>query len=68
MISFNKPTNLNGAILIDELNAAGITLSFNPLGYNNQQLPQINADGLLWLAIEAKDEDAAKVIVEAHNG
>jgi len=62
MISFNKPIKLNGAELRQELNDAGITISF--------ELGSVidTADGLLWLDIADKDKQAAAVVVAAHNG
>ncbi len=58
MIKFDKPTNLNGAELIDELNVAGVNVKNRPLddGFN------------LWLDINSKDEAKTKAIVDAHNG
>jgi len=59
MIQFNKPTNLNGNELIEELKSAGITVS---------GLPELDADGFLHLGIDAKDEAKAKPVISAHNG
>jgi hypothetical protein len=59
MIKFNKPTNLNGAELLNELKTAKI----NVVGY-----PVDDAAGGLWLDIDEKDTAAAKAIVDAHNG
>ena len=59
MISFTKPHNLNGAELMDELNAAGITITEPPLSNN---------DGLIWLDILETDKAKATPIVAAHNG
>jgi hypothetical protein len=58
MIKFDKPKNLNGTELIDELNAGGVAVQGRP------KADEIN----LWLNIEAKDEAKAKPIVAAHNG
>jgi len=62
MISFTKPTNLNGAELRQELNDAGITISFD-LGTVVH-----TADGLIWLDIAEGDAEAAEAIVATHNG
>jgi hypothetical protein len=61
MIEFKKPTNLNGAQLLEELNAAGITV-------NSKTSPLIDGQGKFWLDISATDESKAKTIVAAHNG
>ena len=62
MISFNKPTNLNGAELRQELNDGGVSISFD-LGTVVH-----TADGLIWLDIATKDKLKAEAIVAAHNG
>jgi hypothetical protein len=59
MIQFNKPTNLNGNELIDELKSAGVTVN---------GIPEVDAEGFLHLDIQAKDEAKAQPIVAAHNG
>ena len=59
MIQFTKPTNLNGAELLAELNAAGIAI---------ENSPSIDGDGNFWLDIAKTDEAKAKPIVAAHNG
>jgi hypothetical protein len=59
MIQFTKPTNLNGAELLAQLNAAGVTIDNSPL---------IDGDGIFWLDIAEADEAKAKPIVSAHNG
>jgi hypothetical protein len=65
MKSFTKPQNLNGAVLVDELEAAGIKVKANAI---NVKCPSLDGAALLWLDIEAKDESAAKVIVLSHAG
>jgi hypothetical protein len=45
MISFDTPTNLNGAELLDELAVVGIVLD------KVKQPPQLRADGRLYLDI-----------------
>ena len=62
MISFNKPTNVNGFELRQELNDAGISI----VGDVGTVL--ITTDGLLWLDIAEGDAEAAQAIVAAHNG
>jgi len=59
MIKFNKPENLNGTELLDELNAVGIKITEPPL---------IDGNGDLWLNIAAKNQEKATAIVAAHNG
>lgn len=55
---FTKPTNLNGAELIAELAAQGITV----------ERIIVEADGQLSVPVAAKDEAKAATIVAAHNG
>lgn len=59
MIKFNKPVNLNGVELLNELQAVGI----NVIG-----IPSIEEDGFLWLDIEQSNESLAATIVANHNG
>lgn len=59
MIKFNKPENLNGADLINELKIAGVKISESPM---------VDAENFLWLAIDEKDKEKAESIVELHNG
>jgi hypothetical protein len=59
MIKFNKPINLNGSELLEELNAAGVKII---------EKPYLDDNGDLWLQIDAKDEVKAKTVVNAHNG
>lgn len=62
MIKFNKPTNLNGSELLDELAAVGIVLD------KLEQAPMIDGNGDFWLHITEADEAMAAAIVAAHNG
>jgi len=62
MISFNKPTNVNGFELRQELNDAGISI----VGDVGTVL--ITTDGLLWLDISESNAESAQAIVAAHNG
>ena len=59
MISFTKPKNLNGAELLEELSAAGVTVKGKPSD---------DGEGLLWLDIKIADENKAAAIVAAHSG
>ena len=59
MIKFNKPENLNGTELLNELNAAGIKIT---------EPPSIDGNGEMWLDILEKDQATAAPIVAAHNG
>lgn len=61
MIKFNKPINLNGTELRQELNAAGvkITDATSSVKVDNEDL---------WLDIANKDETKAKAVVDAHDG
>lgn len=59
MIKFDKPENLNGTELMNELNAANIAITTPP---------SIEGNGEMWLEIAKKDELKAKSIVASHNG
>ena len=59
MITFTKPTNLNGIELLDELSAVGIVV---------EGLPLDNGAGNLLLKIASKDEVKAGEVVSLHNG
>jgi len=61
MQTFTKPTNLNGAELRQELNAAGIAIS-------NEKSAVVLDGETLYLDIAKKDAKAAEAIVAAHNG
>ena len=61
MISFDKPTNLNGAELRQELNDANVVIS--------NDIDSIIVDGdVLLLDIASKDKSKAQAVVDAHNG
>lgn len=62
MLSFNKPINLNGAELRQELNDAGVTIS------DERDSVTLDGDGILWLDIKASDKTKAETIVANHNG
>jgi hypothetical protein len=59
MIKFTKPTNLNGAELLNELTAAGITIT---------EAPFVDGNGEMFLDIADADAKKAEGIVAAHNG
>ena len=62
MIKFNKPTNLNGAELLDELAEVGIVLD------KRKQAPLVDGNNDFWLDIKPEDEAKAAAVVAAHNG
>ena len=59
MIKFNKPKNLNGAELLQQLNNNGVEIT---------QPPLIDGNGDFWLDIAVADEAKAQTVVAAHNG
>lgn len=59
MIQFNKPVNLNGTELLDELKGVGVTV---------EGLPLIDENGDFWLDIKPADKAKATPIVAAHDG
>ena len=61
MITFNKPQNVNGTQLRNELNAAGVTISYDEFSV------EIDNNALLLNILELDKEKAAS-IVAAHNG
>lgn len=62
MIKFDKPENLNGAELRQELNNVGIEISNEPASV------QVDNENNLWLDIADTDASKAKAIVDAHDG
>jgi hypothetical protein len=62
MIQFQKPVNLNGDELLNELFAVGIVLD------KWKQAPSIDGEGVMWLDIAEDDKAKAAPIVAAHNG
>jgi len=58
MLNYKIPSNLNGAELLDELIAVGVSVN---------GLPKIENDEL-WLDIANADKDKAASIVDSHNG
>lgn len=59
MIKFAKPANLNGAELLAELKAGGVTIN---------DFPTLDGNDELWLPIASKDEAKAQTIISVHNG
>lgn len=59
MIKFDKPSQLNGVQLVDEITQEGITVSGFPL---------IDANGFLWLQIADKDQAKTQQIIDRHIG
>lgn len=59
MIQFTKPKNLNGAELLNELNAGGVAITAAPYIDENQNL---------WLDLKESDKSKALGIISAHNG
>jgi hypothetical protein len=59
MIQFTKPKNLNGAELLDQLNAAGVEITDAPLIDENQDF---------WLNVKKADESKSAEIVAIHDG
>ena len=65
MIKFTKPQNLDGAILIQELQAAGVTVAADISGI---AAPFIDGNGDFFLDIQAKDQSKAATVVANHQG
>ena len=64
--SFNKPENLDGAILIAELVEAGIEIKKDNKG--KYEAPRLDGEGVLWIDIAESDYELAQEIVASHNG
>jgi hypothetical protein len=64
-ISFTKPSNLNGATLVDELIAAGVSIAEKN---GKPQWVELDGDGLLWIDIAEKDKAKAESVIATHNG
>jgi hypothetical protein len=62
MIAFNKPENLNGTKLRQELNDAGVVIS------NEMHSIVLDDSNTLWLDIATKDKSKAQAVVDAHDG
>jgi len=59
MIKVTRPINLNGAELIDELEAAGVQVN---------DVPFLDGNGDLFLDIAQKDFVKAEEVLSKHNG
>jgi len=69
MIQFIKPNNLEGAKLIDELIAAGVTIiGTDEIGHLGKTPPMIDGEGNLCLDIQESDKAKVAQVVAAHNG
>jgi len=69
MITFNKPNNLDGAKLIDELTAAGVAIiSTDAVAHLGKTAPSVDGEGNLLLDIAEADKSKAAAVVAAHNG
>ncbi len=62
MIKFDKPANLNGSQLLDELAAIGVVLD------KQEQAPLLDGNGDFWLDVKPADKAKASAVVAAHNG
>ena len=62
MLKFDKPQNLNGSQLLDELAIVGIVLD------KLTQAPLIDGNGDFWLDVKPADETKAAAVVAVHNG
>jgi hypothetical protein len=65
MIKFDIPAKLDGAVLIQELNAVGILVAPNPT--YGTACPTI-WEGNLYLDISPQDTEKASDVIAAHNG
>jgi hypothetical protein len=59
VIKFNKPENLNGAELIEELKTAGVAIT---------ESPYVDAKGDLYLEINDADAKKSEAVVAKHDG
>ena len=62
MIKFDKPANLNGSQLLDELAAVGFVLD------KLEQAPLIDGNNDFWLDVKPTDKAKVAAVVAAHNG
>jgi hypothetical protein len=68
MIQFIKPKNLDGAKLIDELLAAGVSIiGTDDVGHLGKTPPMIDGEGNLLLSIAETDKAKATAVVAAHD-
>jgi len=59
MISFDRPKELNGLQLCEELKAAGIAI-------DEEKNPYIDGNGVFYLDIASKDTQKAQDVLNAH--
>jgi hypothetical protein len=64
LISFDKPSNIDGAKLVNELNNEGISVGNSKNSFS--KWPIIDANNVLWLEIDEKDKTKAQVVLAAH--
>jgi hypothetical protein len=62
LIKFDKPANLNGTELLDELAVAGIVLN------KDTQIPLVDGNGDLWLDVKSSDKSKVEEVLASHNG
>lgn len=68
MIAFDKPSDLNGAKLIEELLAAGVeVIGIDDLAHLGKTPPTIDGNGKLVLSIADKDKNKAQSVISAHD-
>ena len=65
MIEFNKPQNLNGKTLIDDLIAAGIAIGSDESG--ERAKPLIDGEGNFYLPVSEADREATQAVLDNYN-
>lgn len=68
MIKFNKPENINGEVLINELLEAGVSIQENHDFKLPYEPPLIDGNGDLWLAVDESDRLKAQTVLNLHSG
>ena len=66
MIQFEKPQNLNGKTLIDDLIAAGIAIGVD--GSGERAKPLIDGEGNFYLPVSELDREATQAVLDNYNG
>jgi hypothetical protein len=66
MIQFDKPQNLNGKTIIDDLIAAGIEIAEDESGERGK--PFIDGEGRFYLPVNENDKEAAQAVLDNYNG
>jgi hypothetical protein len=66
MIQFEKPQNLNGKTLIDDLVAAGISIGVD--GSGERAKPMIDGEGNFYLPVNEADREATQAVLDNYNG